>query len=68
MVTYFKTIQAKLMSQRYAWIREGVIAAKLFKTSGVTPDFKSHEHGGCDCKTDTVFWKDYAFDEYVSRH
>lgn len=67
MVNFFRNIQAQLASQRYRWIREGVKAGKLFVGSGVVPDFK-HEHAGCDCKPDSVFWKETAFDRYVELH
>lgn len=61
-------IKSELVAQRYAWMRAGIVGAKEFLASGSVPDFKQHEHSGCDCKPDSVFWKVYAYDAYVVKH
>ena len=68
MFKYFRSIQLQLVSQRYGWIREGVTAGRLFVASGVVPDFKLHEHVGCSCKPDSVWWVVNSFDVFVARH
>lgn len=68
MFGFIARISSELITQRYGWIRDGVTAWRVFVVYGVLPEFKVHEHVGCSCKPDSVWWVVNAFDVYVERH